>query len=232
MAQDYFTKVPVVSASAAIIVPVGFQAGKIEITNLNAAASPSNGLIYRAYWDFGMPDASVRKTTFTTVSATLCDVTTYSSTNGISMKGFGSFAAAQYGAVVSGFTNASNGVITVDNTTGIAAGAVILVAAIADDQSTAIDLNGQYTVQSVTSTTITLTTSTSGASVYISGGFVTLVTNANATTPNPPNDIYSNVPTWYNQAYQGFTIGTAIISTASAADVLSVSVWDRNSGGL
>lgn len=239
MAQVLFTTATVVSASAPINVKVGFMPGKVEIINLNSVATPTDGEIFKNVWQYGMVSGSVINTVYQAVDdgvgTSLVDQTTYSSTNGITLLGFGASASAQYGAVVSAFTNANPGVITVDSTSGITAGCVIRVEGIADDETgTASSLNGVYTVASVTSTTITTTTNTSvtAYSVYVSGGFVTLVTNANATTPNPPNNIYSDVPSWYNQAIQGIRIGTSALTNADANDVLLVGIWDRNSGGL
>lgn len=239
MAQVLFTTAVVVSASSPINVKVGFQPGKVEIINLNSVATPVDGEIWKNVWQYGMSSGAVINTVYQAVDdgvgTSLVDQTVYSSSNGISLLGFAPGAEAQYGAVVSGFTNANPGVITVDSTSGISAGCVIRVEAVADDQTgTASSLNGVYTVASVTATTITTTTNTSvtGYSVYVSGGFVTLVSNANAVIPNPPNNIYSNVPSWYNQAIQGIRIGTSALTNADASDVLLVGVWDRNSGGL
>lgn len=231
MSQIYYTTATVVSASSPINVKVGFQPGRVEIINLNSVATPVDDEIWKNVWQYGMSSGSVINTAYQSNGGDLLDLTTYSSTNGITLLGFGSSAAAQYGAVVSGFTNANTGVLTVDSTTGIAAGAVINVEGLADDQS-GTTLNGVYTVSSVTSTTITTSTNTSSYGIYVSGGFVTLVSNANATTPNPPNNIYSNVPTVFNQAIQGIRIGTSCLTNADANDVLLVGVYDINVGGL
>ena len=108
---------------------------------------------------------------------------------------------ARYGPIVFGFTNANPGVISVDNTFQVTAGQNIRVANVADDQS-AITLNGNYSVNTVTNTTITLNEDTSGNSVYISGGFVTVIQLNEPTSPNPPFNAYNNVPDYWNQANQ------------------------------
>jgi hypothetical protein len=111
-----------------------------------------------------------------------------------------------YGAAITAFTNANPGVITADYIAqcGIVAGDTIKVVGIADNM-TAVSLNGQYVVASVTATAITLTTSTAALSVYVSGGTVTRVKD---TAGNP-------IPT-QNFAIQGITIGTAAVGAGNA----------------
>jgi len=250
MAQTLFTTVQLNSASAAnIYVKVGFVPAKIELLNLTQLQTPTATNGYKAIWQQGMAAGSAIVTGFYSVATTpavaLADKTSYISSGGITLLNPLGSEQGQYGAVVSGFTNASSGVITVDSTlaAGITAGCVIRVSLVADNQSSAVSLNGDYYVASVTATTITLGTapagtwpfpllpaSTSSSSVYISGGVVTLLQNANATTPNPPHNIYSDVPTWYNEAIQGFTIGTSTFAnatySATVGDIILVSAWD------
>lgn len=109
--------------------------------------------------------------------------------------------AARYGPIILGFTNANPGVITVDNAYQVFSNERIRVASIADDQSGS-SLNGEYTIDSATTTQITLKESTLGKSAYISGGFVTSVELDNPTEPNPPYDINNRVPSWWNQSSQ------------------------------
>jgi hypothetical protein len=230
MAQVLFTtKTLSATPTVPFDVKVGFEPGLIRVVNQGSMAAPANTDVLRFSWQYGMISGSAD---IETLNAGLIPVPTYTATNGITLLGYAPGAHAQYGAVVSAFTNANPGVITVDTTTGITAGCVIKVEGLADDQTGTGALNGSYTVASVTSTAITLTTTTVGKAVYISGGYVTLVTNANATSPNPPYNIYSNKPTSYNQAIQGFRVGTACLANATANDVLVIAVWDRNSGGL
>lgn len=118
---------------------------------------------------------------------------------------------AAFGATVSGFTNASPGVITVNDTAtfGFAAGDTIMVAGLADDGSAANSLNGEFTVASVTATTITLVEATnSGYSVYVSGGFVYRVSDANG-----------DKVAIQNKAIQGITVGTTPVGANSAVMV-------------
>ena len=120
--------------------------------------------------------------------------------------------SANFGASISGFTNANPGVITVDDATvaGFAAGDTVKVASLADD-GTATSLNGNFTVASVTATAITLVENTSAYSVYVSGGYVTRVSDANG----------DPVPT-QNFARRGITVGTTPVGADSAAMVAIV----------
>ncbi len=121
--------------------------------------------------------------------------------------------SANYGASISGFTNANPGVITVDDSTvaGFAAGDTIKVSSLADDGSAANSLNGEFTVASVTATAITLVENTSAYSVYVSGGYVTRVSDANGDA----------IPT-ENFARRGMTIGTGVVGANSASMVAIV----------
>lgn len=118
---------------------------------------------------------------------------------------------AMFGAAITGFTNANPGVITASNIAafGFAAGDTIETSAIADDLS-GTTLNGQFTIASVTATAITLTQNTSAPtySVYVSGGFVTRITDVNGDA----------VPT-ENVAIRGITIGTSVVGGNSAVMV-------------
>jgi hypothetical protein len=255
MAQTLFTTVNLNAAAASnIYVKVGFVPARIELINLTKTglgSGPTATVGWRSLWVQGMATGSSLNTVYATGTTTTVpiDGTLYNATNGITLLNPLGSEMGQYGAVVSGFTNASPGVLTVDSTlaAGITAGSVIRVALVADNQSSAVSLNGVYYVASVTATTITLGTypgplpfpytgvvvqspNTTASSVYISGGVVTLLQNANLTIPNPPHDIYSNVPSWYNEAIQGFTIGTAAFPGATyasgAGDLILVSAWD------
>ena len=118
---------------------------------------------------------------------------------------------AAFGAAISGFTNASPGVITVNDTAsfGFAAGDTIKVTGLADDGAEATSLNGTYVIASLTATTITLTTATnSGVSAYVSGGFVSRV-----------SDSAGDAIATDNVAIEGVTIGTTPVGANSAAMV-------------
>ena len=120
-----------------------------------------------------------------------------------------------YGATISAFSNANPGVITVNDTAtfGFAAGDTIRVSEVADDLSGDASLNGTFTVASVTATTITLVenTSTTGYSVWVSGGKVTRVSDSDGKA----------IPT-ENFAIRGMTIGTGPVGAASAEMVAIV----------
>lgn len=122
---------------------------------------------------------------------------------------------ATYGAAISAFSNASPGVITVDDTAtfGFAAGDTIKVAEVADDETGTNSLNGTFTIASVTATTITTTTDTSvtGYSVWVSGGVVTRVSDTNGTPISTQNF-----------AIRGMTVGTTPVGASSAAMVAIV----------
>jgi len=168
---------------------VGFEVAKVEIWDLT---TPN-----RFEWTANMADASY----FTL--GTLA----YTTSNGVTPLA----QNAAYGASISGFTNASPGVITVDDTAtfGYAAGDTIKVAGIADDGAAANSLNGEFTIASITATTITLNEATnSGYSAYVSGGKVIRVSDTNG-NPIPIE----------NQAIQGVTLGTGCVGANSASMV-------------
>ena len=113
------------------------------------------------------------------------------------------------GSTISGFTNASPGVLTVADTAtaGFAVGDTIVVAELADD-GTATSLNGEYTIASLTATTITTTTNTTAYSVYVSGGVVYRKTDTNG------DPVRSE-----NYAIRGMTLGTGVVGANSASMV-------------
>jgi hypothetical protein len=122
----------------------------------------------------------------------------------------------RYGAVISGFTNAVNGVLTVDDTRvfGFAIGDTIKVAQLADDLTGESTLNSLYTILSLTPVSITVEedTSTPGFSVYVSGGTVTRVSDID----DEP------IPT-ENFAITGIILGTDVVGTAGEDAVAVVS---------
>lgn len=175
---------------------VGFQVSKVEIWDLTTPG--------RFEWTSNMADASVF------VLGTLA----YTTTNGVTPLS----QDAQFGATISGFTNASPGVLTVNDTAtfGFAAGDTVKVCELADDGA-GTSLNGQYTVASVTDTTITLVEATnSGYSAYVSGGKVIRVSDSDG-KPVPIK----------NYAIRGLTLGTAAVG-ANSADMVAI-VYGENS---
>jgi len=170
----------------------GFAPAKVEIFNLSTAAALA--------WTKDMADASIFNV----------GVPAYGTTNGVTPLS----QSAAYGAAISGFTNASPGVITVNDTAtfGFAAGDTIKVAGIADDGAAANSLNGSFTIASVTATTITLVEATnSGYSAYVSGGFAIRVSDTNG-DPIPVE----------NKAIQGVTLGTSAVGGNSESMVAIV----------
>ena len=240
-----------------ITVKVGFQPAYIKVLNLTQLTTPvaTNG--YLAEWWYGMPSGAALITDFG-ASATFFRGDSYITTGGITLLNqLGSTVGpygiqqgteqAQYGANLTGFTNANPGVLTVDSTynANITAGSVIRVANVADNQGGTSSLNGNYYVASVTGTTITLGTppagfvwqnsnfstlsslNTSGFNTYISGGSVTLLQNANPALPNPPFSVNSSTPSWYNEAVQGFTFAQTAFPGASAGDNYLIQAWSN-----
>lgn len=169
---------------------VGFTVGEITISDL------TNGAQW--YWNSSMATAS-----YILVSSGAVTLT----------NGFTALSqSARFGPSMSGFTNANPGVITADDVTtfGFAAGDTIKVAELADDQTGTLSLNNNFTVASVTATTITLVedTSVTGYSVYVSGGVVTRVSDTNS------------VPIVIeNLAIQGVLLGTGVVGANNASMV-------------
>jgi hypothetical protein len=119
---------------------------------------------------------------------------------------------AIYGAAVSGFTSANPGVITAVNVAqvGIVAGDTIQVSNVAESGS-ATSKNGEFTVASVTATTITLVENTTGYNTYVSGGFVTRVSDSDG------NPIATQ-----NVGIRGITAGTGVVGANNAVMVATV----------
>lgn len=165
----------------------GFDPVKVEIFNLTTAAALA--------WTADMADASIFNV----------GVPAYTTTNGVTPLS----QSTAVGATISGFTNANPGVITVNDTAtfGFAAGDTIKVAAVADDGSST-SLNGEFTIASVTATTITLTTNTTAYSVYVSGGYVTRVSDTNG-----------DAVALENLAIRGVTLGTSAVGGNSESMV-------------
>jgi hypothetical protein len=151
------------------------------------------------YWNSSMPDGY-----FLDV-----DAGTITTSNGFTPLSQG----ARFGAAITGFTNANPGVITATGISafGFAAGDTVEVSAVADD-GTGTSLNGSFTVASVSTTAITLVENTSAPtySVYVSGGYVSRISDSDG---NP-------IPT-ENVAIRGMTLGTGVVGGNSAVMVVT-----------
>ncbi|HTJ53628.1 MAG TPA: hypothetical protein VL443_29440 [Cyclobacteriaceae bacterium] len=169
-------------ASAVVrIESVGFEVSEATTVNVTDGGS--------FYWNSSMPDGYYLDV----------DAGTITTSNGftpISLSGL-------FGAPITGFSNANPGVITASYLAifDFAAGDTVMVSAVADDES-GTSLNGQFTVASVSSTAITLVENTSAPtySVYVSGGYVSRVSDING---NP-------IPT-QNYSVQGIQLGTGVV---------------------
>jgi len=109
-------------------------------------------------------------------------------------------------ATISGFTNASNGVILVDfiEEFGFVVGDTIQVSGIVEDvssggNSSEYSLNGEYTIKSLTETSIKVVEDTTNKNVYISHGNV-------VRSQDPNGDPIANL----NLKKLGFVSGTTI----------------------
>jgi len=150
------------------------------------------------YWNKQMDDASYLDV----------DAGTITGTNGFTPLS----QSASYGATISGFTAANPGVMTVNDTAvyGFAAGDTIKVEGLADDLS-GVSLNADYTIASITATTITTATNTTSLSAYVSGGRVTRVSDTNGVA----------IPV-ENLAVRGLTVGTGPVGANDAVMVMVV----------
>lgn len=175
---------------------VGFQVAEIITVDVTNGGS--------WYWNSEMSDGY----------ALDVDAGTVATSNGFTPLSQG----AMFGAAITGFTNANPGVIAASNLSqfSFAAGDTVKVGSVADDGSASNGLNGEFTVASVDSAEITLVENTSSYSVYVSGGYVSRVSDANG-------DPVSNK----NVAIQGITVGTTPVGQASA--VMTAVVRGQNS---
>lgn len=162
----------------------GFTVAEITVTD------GTNGGQF--YWNSSMPSASVIDV----------DAGTYTSSNGVTPLS----QNAIFGATVSNFTSANPGVITATNiaAVGIVAGDTIKVTDIAESGA-GTSKNGTFTVASVTATTITLNENTTGYKTYVSGGYVSRVSDSSG------NPVATN-----NFAIRGVTLGTSAVGENSA----------------
>ncbi len=174
---------------------VGFQADEITIVDI------TNGGQY--YWNSGMPDGYVQDV----------DGGSMVTSNGVTPISQG----AMFGAAVTNFTSANTGVITATNLSafGFAVGDTIMVTAVAESGG-AGSKNGTFTILSLTTTQITLVENTTGYATYVSGGYVSRVSDVNG-DPIPTD----------NFAIQGLRLGTSAVGANSAS--MSAVVRGNNS---
>lgn len=167
------------STAVARNLDVGFTASKIEIFNLTTAAALA--------WTADMADASIFNV----------GVPAYTTTNGVTPLAQDTAVAA----TISGITNASPGVLTVNDTAsfGFAVGDTIKVTGVAESGAGA-SLNAEYTIASLTGTTITTATDTTAGAVYVSGGSVSRVSDTNGVAI-----------ALENVAIRGLTLGTSAV---------------------
>ncbi|MES2409027.1 MAG: ubiquitin-activating E1 FCCH domain-containing protein [Patescibacteria group bacterium] len=118
------------------------------------------------------------------------------------------FGKARYGAMIQSFTLANPCVITVDTTQFFQVGDEIRIANTVS-MTSGLQLNGTYTVDGLTTNTITINQDTSSYGAYISGGIVSILEGLNP-NPNPfkQENIYHPLLPWtvFNQAKGGGTI--------------------------
>ena len=151
------------------------------------------------YWNSEMADAAVLDV----------DSGAFATSNGFTPLSQG----AIYGSAISAFTNANPGVITVADTAaaGFAAGDTIKVAGVAESGAGTSLNRSTFTIASVTATTITLDQNTTSDAVYVSGGFVTRV-----------SDSAGDAIPIENVGVRGITVGTTPVGANNAAMVAIV----------
>lgn len=187
----------------------GFEVAKVEIydqSNMGSTANP--GVFKKGVWTSGMAAASAFIVKNTNSAAT--DQSSYITSNGVTALDM----QAQFGAVVSGFTNAAPGVVTVSDGTLFQAGDEIRIEGMIQTGAGA-SKNGNWTVASVSGASVTLVESTaSGYQSYSSGGTATVAKRLDQDGNLQP---YVTV----NTAVQGVTLGTAVVG-ADSSDMIAV----------
>lgn len=169
---------------------VGFEVDMVTIVDT------TNGGSWQ--WNSGMANGTVLDV----------DAGTIAGSNGVTPVSQG----AMFGAAISNFTSANPGVITASNLAafGFEAGDTVMVSAVAESGS-GNSKNGTFTVASVSATALTLSDNTTGYNTYVSGGYVSRVSDADG-NPIPTNNV----------AIQGITLGTSAVGGNAAAMVAVV----------
>lgn len=176
------------STAVAKNVSVGFAVSRVQTIDV------TNGGVWM--WVYGMPNGY-----YVTLSSGA--VTTSNGWTPLSED-------ALFGAPITAVTRAADTVFTCSylDQFSFAVGDTVKATEIADDQS-GTTLNASYTVKSVSATQITCEESTaSGYSAYVSGGFLSQVSDTNG-VPYPI----------YNHSIEGGTLGTGMVGGNSAAMV-------------
>ena len=149
------------------------------------------------YWNSQMADGAVLDV----------DAGTFATSNGFTPLS----ESANYGASISGFTNANPGVITVDDSSvaGFAAGDTIAVEGIAESGAGSSLNRRTFTIASLTATALTLDQDTTSDAVYVSGGKVSRISDSSgAAVPQE------------NFARRGITVGSTPVGANNAVMVM------------
>ena len=179
------------SSAVARVLDVGFTVASITTVDTTNGGS--------WFWTSDMADAAVLDV----------DSGSFTTTNGFTPLS----ESANYGAAISALTAANPGVMTVDDSgpAGFAIGDTIVTGAIAES-GTGASLNRRtFTIASLTATALTLDQNTTSDAVYVSGGFVTRLSDTNG-------DAIARE----NFARQGITVGTTPVGANSAVMVAIV----------
>ena len=161
---------------------VGFTVNEAYITNL------TDGVSY--YWNSGFTDAY-----YQTVSSGA--ITTSNGVTPIAQDGL-------FGAPITGISNAGSAVITASYLSefDFAVGDTVKITDVADD-ATGTSLNiTSATVSAVSATTVTVSVNTTAYSVYVSGGYISRVSDSD----DVPVPIY-------NHSIRGVLLGTGVVGT-------------------
>jgi hypothetical protein len=169
-------------------VSVGFAVARVQVIDVTNGANQ--------LWVYGMPNASHMNVATSAVTLT---------------NGFTPLAQqVLFAAPITAVTRAADTVFTCSflDQFSFAVGDRVKATAIADD-GTGLTLNADYTVLSVSATAITCSESTaSGFSAYVSGGFLSQISNASG-VPYPT----------VNVAVEGGILGTGMVGANGASMV-------------
>lgn len=186
MAQIYRTSWTNPASAVAKNISVGFSPSRVTTYDITNGAS--------WVWVYGMPAAYCMRV----------DTGAMVTSNGYTALA----ESTLYGAPVTAISKSSTTTVTCSylDQFSFTAGDTVKLTEVADD-GTATTLNGTYTVSSVTATTVVLTANTTtGYSVYVSGGYLSQVSDSNGKA-------YAQV----NVAIRGAIIGTGMVGANNAS---------------